>query len=108
VSTLIAPKDRLGVELISGRRWLLPVLFAYGIMVDPSTGEGGIPCLWRLLFGITCPGCGLSRANAFLVRGHFTEGIAMNWLIIPVWLVATSVFVQAFLQHSPTKRTVNR
>lgn len=58
-------------------------LLCYGLMVDPKTG-GGIPCLWKTLFGITCPGCGLSRACALLLHGRLVEAARMNWLIFPV------------------------
>lgn len=107
ISTLVPLMERLRVELISGRRCLLPALVVYGTMVDPATGKGGIPCLWRLVLGISCPGCGLSRADALLVRGHFAASIAMNWLIIPTWLVAVYVFVEAFIR-TPIIRSINR
>lgn len=72
---------------------MLPALVAYGVLVDPITGHGGIPCLWKLLFGVECPGCGLSRADAFLVRGNVVEAVAANWIILPVWFVAVRSFV---------------
>ena len=71
---------------------MLPALVAYGVLVDPVTGHGGIPCLWKLLFGVECPGCGLSRADAFLVRGNVVEAVAANWMILPVWFVAIRSF----------------
>jgi hypothetical protein len=72
---------------------LLPGLLVYGLLTTPSEDGGALPCLWRLWFGITCPGCGLSRANALLVHGSIGEAVAMNWLIIPVWLVAVQSLV---------------
>ena len=58
-------------------------LLCYGLMVDPKTG-GGIPCLWKTLFGINCPGCGLSRAGALLLHGRLVEAARMNLLVFPV------------------------
>lgn len=77
---------------------LLPSLIVYGLLVDPITGHGGIPCLWRALFGVRCFGCGLSHADAFLCRGDLVDAVRANWLIIPVWLVA----VLEFVKHSST------
>ncbi len=73
-------------RLIS-RAALVGVILAYGIAVRPSDGHNGIPCLWRTVFGFTCPGCGLSRAWAFFVRGHWLEAGKMNWRIFPVVFV---------------------
>jgi hypothetical protein len=65
----------------------------YGLFIDPDTGEGGIACLWETLFGVDCPGCGLSRAGALLLRGRFEEAARMNGLIFPFAVVLTSKWV---------------
>lgn len=70
-----------------GRVSIVVALLAYGLIVDPETGQRGIPCLWKALFGFECPGCGLSRAGALLVRGRFAEAVHTNWLIFPFVLV---------------------
>jgi hypothetical protein len=74
---------------------MLPGLIAYGLLVTPGSEGGALPCIWRLWLQIPCPGCGLSRANAFLVHGSLYEALAMNWLIVPVWLVAIHSFITA-------------
>jgi hypothetical protein len=71
----------------------LPALAIYGFLVDPATGDGGFPCLWLLCLGVPCPGCGLSRANAFLWRGQLADAVNMNRLIVPVTLVLACSFV---------------
>lgn len=81
------------LRVLSLRALLLPALVLYGFLVAPSTGQGGIPCIWKLCFGLECPGCGLSRADAFLVRGDLQAAMALNWLIVPLWLVAIRSFV---------------
>lgn len=73
----------------------LPGLLAYGLVVSPTTGLGGLPCLWRWAFGVDCPGCGLSRAAAFLVRGEFVDAVVANWLIVPVALAAGYCFFRS-------------
>lgn len=68
----------------------VPVLaLGYGFVVDPETGHNGIPCLWKTLFGVTCPGCGLTRAWALLLRGRWHEAASMNGLIFPVVAIFT-------------------
>jgi hypothetical protein len=83
--------------LFSVQSLMLPGLIAYGVLASPLNGEGAIPCLWRLWFGFRCPGCGLSRANALLVEGSVRDALAMNWLILPLWLVAAWSFVTSLL-----------
>jgi hypothetical protein len=63
---------------------LVAGLALYGFLVDPASGRHGIPCLWKTLTGMECPGCGLSRAGAHLVRGHFAAALKQNALIMPV------------------------
>lgn len=62
----------------------IALLVVYGILVDPDTGRGGFPCLWKALFEVSCPGCGLSRAGALLLHGRVQEALAVNWLIVPL------------------------
>lgn len=92
-TTVINPRLR------SARVLMLPGFFIYGAMIDPATGDGGIPCLWRLCFGLTCPGCGLSRAVALLGRGQFDEAVAMNWMVLPVVLIASYSFAVQMCTH---------
>jgi hypothetical protein len=94
-----SPRSRSGdrgypiLEFLSVRGLMLPALVIYGRLVDPTTGYGGLPCIWRMCFGFECPGCGLSRSNAFLVHGSLQEAVALNWLIVPVWWAVINSFV---------------
>lgn len=92
---------------ISIRKVGFPALVIYGLAVDPTTGDGGIPCLWRLVFGIDCPGCGLSRADALLVRGQVWDAIRMNWLIIPVAIGALYSFIETAVNQQHYRRRMS-
>ena len=48
-------------------------------------------CLSRSMWGIACPGCGLTRSFILLVRGQFAESFAVNRT---GWLLAVAVLVQ--------------
>lgn len=37
-----------------------------------------VPCLFKLVFGIPCPGCGITRAYISLFRLDFTQAFAYN------------------------------
>jgi hypothetical protein len=80
---------------LSIRLLMLPGLIGYGALATPLADAGALPCLWRLCFGFECPGCGLSRANAFMVNGSIEEALTMNWLIVPLWMVAIRSFIVA-------------
>ena len=38
--------------LLSFKFLMMPALIAYGFLVDPLTGNRGIPCIWRICFGV--------------------------------------------------------
>lgn len=42
------------------------------------------PCLFTWLFGVHCPGCGLTTAFLHILRFEFREAIAMNPMIFIV------------------------
>jgi|LQYC01.1.fsa_nt_gi hypothetical protein len=89
---------------ISIRALGFPSLLIYAIAVNPTNGDVGIPCLWRLLFGMECPGCGLSRANALFFRGHVLDAVRMNWLIIPLVSVFLCCFIEAIFKLYQRRR----
>ena len=43
----------------------------------------GKTCLFRILFGIPCPGCGLSRAASLLTQGRLEESLTVHPFLIP-------------------------
>ncbi|MGB9745690.1 MAG: DUF2752 domain-containing protein [Bacteroidales bacterium] len=43
-----------------------------------------LPCPYMKFFGIPCPGCGMQRAFAELLRGHIFESIRLYPALIPL------------------------
>lgn len=72
--------------------------------MDPRSGLGGIGCLWLWLTGFECPGCGLSRALAWLVRGQLGSALAANWLIAPLAIVSAQHAVVAVTRDRRSRR----
>jgi hypothetical protein len=46
-----------------------------------------IMCTWRRLFGVSCPGCGMTRSFVFMAHGAIIEAFRMNMLGPPLFTV---------------------
>ena len=44
----------------------------------------GVPCVFRKVTGLLCPGCGMTRALAALTRGRAAEALQLNALSLSV------------------------
>lgn len=54
-----------------------------------SIGQG-IPCLFHLITGFYCPGCGGTRAVKFLLHGEFVKSVQYHPLVPYVAVVAAA------------------
>ena len=70
------------------------------IVLDPVGTESGIyfpKCLFHLLTGLECPGCGSQRALHSLLNGHIAAAFPYNALLVillpygVLWAVLSSV-----------------
>jgi len=57
---------------------LLPALFGVSYAYRPVVENGPIVCVSRLIWGVPCPGCGLTRAFCFMSHGEFDAAIRFN------------------------------
>ena len=63
--------------------------------LEPASIESGpVLCPFRLLTGLPCPGCGLTRSWVYLVHGQWSDGLAAN-PFGALALVAVVAFVTA-------------
>jgi uncharacterized protein DUF2752 len=53
-------------------------------------------CIFRLLTGLQCPGCGSTRAMHQVLHGHFATAFTLN----PLLLLAIPFMLFAFLRYS--------
>lgn len=49
-------------------------------------------CVWKNIFGIACPGCGLSRGVSAIMRGHFQQALQYNYLSYPLFVMLLIAF----------------
>ena len=75
--TADTPKKRLLRILLIGCG-LLALLAGYGIFYNIA--GFGIPCMIHQTTGLECPGCGLTRALAAVVRLDFAAAFGFNLL----------------------------
>jgi len=54
-----------------------------------------LPCFYKTVFGVECPGCGIQRALIALLRGDFAESFKLYPALIPT--VAMLVFLVVHL-----------
>jgi hypothetical protein len=47
-------------------------------IIAPHHIHVGLPCIFKLIFGIPCAGCGMTRAFLFLGHGHFVQAFHLN------------------------------
>lgn len=58
----------------------------------PFCLDGPIVCPFRLMTGLPCPTCGLTRAFCFLAHGRIVESLQYHWLGGPLFAVVILCF----------------
>ncbi len=56
-------------------------------------------CMFKSLFGIDCPGCGMTRAFFSLLKGNLMESLAYNPALIPFLFTLIALFIQLKIKH---------
>jgi len=84
----------------------LPIGAAAALSIYPASG-GPTLCPFALVTGTACPGCGLTRAAAALVRGDTAAALSLHPLIVivVVWLIG--VWVAGFYRRSGRRLPVH-
>jgi len=68
------PRASNALVLTTAIAWL-PVLLAGLWLYAPFVGGGLVTCAFRVVGGVPCPGCGMTRALTELVRGRLTASL---------------------------------
>ncbi|NBU91377.1 MAG: DUF2752 domain-containing protein [Flavobacteriia bacterium] len=92
-------------------RWLVSLVLAYmvfSILLNAFTAiDICIPCLWKSVFGFSCPGCGLTRAAISLIQLDFYRALAYNPLIFIVLPASVTYFVRDFYRYVTKYNRIN-
>lgn len=93
---------------ILSKRWknVLTGIGSFGIVcvlqiVLFSLFGQGIPCVFRLLTGLQCPGCGMTHAISSLLRGNIQLALHYNILsitLVPILALYLTYKLYQFLQ----------
>ncbi|MCA1578484.1 MAG: DUF2752 domain-containing protein [Acidobacteria bacterium] len=79
--------------------WLLLIAGAVYLFIFEPGRTGFFPvCVFRLLTGLTCPGCGTTRALHAILHGELETAFMLN----PLLLLASPLLVYAFMRYSVT------
>jgi hypothetical protein len=70
-----------------------------------AAGWPGWQCPIYSASGIPCPGCGLSRAMALFIQGHWQAALGMHALA-PIFLIATMFFAAVAAMPRRLQQTV--
>lgn len=77
--------------------WSLIIAGAAYLYIFEPGKTGFFPgCPFRALTGLTCPGCGVTRALHHILHGHFETAFTLN----PLLLIAIPFLLIAFLRYS--------
>ena len=90
--------DALKSQGKAGLMLLLPLVF---IVVPTSWFEGRRSiCLIRNVFGVKCPGCGMTRAISCVFHGNFKKAFEYNKLVVVVFPLLCYVWVRSLSETS--------
>ena len=55
-----------------------------------------MPCFYKQISGIDCPGCGMQRSFVFLLRGDLLASIRAYPALLPIFFTLTFTFLHLF------------
>ena len=60
-------------------------------------------CIFKILLGIECPGCGLTHATMYLFTGRFKEAFDANWTVFLWWIFILLFFFDRYIKRIKIK-----
>jgi len=72
---------------------LISLFFGTGILIFLLCSHIIVfPCVFKQIFSISCPGCGLTRSFCCLLSGDFVGSFSYHILGIPIFLIGILFF----------------
>jgi len=65
-----------------------------------------LPCFSKQLLGFDCPGCGLQRSVAFLLKGEFIEAFKIYPAIYPLMFLFGFLAANKFFAFKHANKTI--
>ena len=80
------------------------ILFAVGALyaLFVTLTHKGIPCVFNLLTGLKCPGCGVSKMCLRLIRFDFKGAFEANpaiFCLLPLMSVTAARLIYVYIKH---------
>lgn len=89
-------------ELVTRRVIVAAIWFAalgasvYAFIFEPGKSGFFPACMFRVLTGLTCPGCGSTRALHQLLHGHVASAFVLN----PLLLIVLPILMYVLIRHT--------
>lgn len=85
--------------------FILLILLVFGILV---VFVFDIDCAFKSVFGIPCPGCGLTRGFRSLFKGDIVSAFSYNILTIPIFLFFVILLILFVIDMFKKRNYVSR
>ena len=92
-----------------------PVAFALvlSMFVTADQIEAGVfsfapPCLFKMLFGVACPTCGLTRAFCSISHGEFSRALdynSMSFVAYGIFIMSGVIGLKSLLNYVLTRKS---
>ena len=94
------------------KKHAIKILVAYGIGVLflflTTNTPFSVPCFFRILTGIPCPGCGLTRSFILASQLNFIDAIMTNILFLPLLVGMVAYLICAIIDVSSERQAIKR
>ncbi|MDD3726535.1 MAG: DUF2752 domain-containing protein [Candidatus Ratteibacteria bacterium] len=86
---------------------VLYIVFPVVLFFIPLSSLYNLPsiCLYKNLFGIECPGCGMTRAVLSIIHLKFSEALTYNRLVIVVFPLMAYMFFKNLFRDIKRMKT---
>ncbi|MAF09921.1 hypothetical protein CMK11_05655 [Candidatus Poribacteria bacterium] len=85
----------------------LPILLAGVRVYAPFAGAGPVTCALRIVGGVPCPGCGMTRGLGELLHGRLTTSWRYHPLALPTLALMVGVWAYGVLAAYRPVRSIS-